>query len=130
VRATIATNKNKITQLSLLCKQKLKKDSLKNYLTNDHIGVRLSLMKTYKTYQARNAVKAAEVTNHIKARKKEGVTHEQAKAEAYRIYKIKAALPILSFSFKEVRTLATLADAKEGLERAMNSNLPPLPTID
>lgn len=87
-------------------------------------------MKTYKTYQARNAVKAAEVTNHIKARKKEGVTHEQAKAEAYRIYKIKAALPILSFSFKEVRTLATLADAKEGLERAMNSNLPPLPTID
>jgi hypothetical protein len=45
-------------------------------------------MKTYKTYNARNAVKAAEVTNHIKARKKEGVSHEEAKAEAYRLFKI------------------------------------------
>ena len=80
-------------------------------------------MKTYKTYNARNAVKAAEVTNHIKARKKEGVSHEEAKAEAYRIYKIKAALPILSFSFKEVRTMASLGEAKEGLERAMNSTI-------
>ena len=80
-------------------------------------------MKTYKTYQARNAVKAAEVTNHIKARKKEGVSHEEAKAEAYRIYKIKAALPILSFSFKEVRAMASLGEAKEGLERAMNSTI-------
>ena len=80
-------------------------------------------MKTYKTYQARNAVKAAEVTNHIKARKKEGASHEEAKAEAYRIYKIKAALPILSFSFKEVRTMASLEEAREGIERAMNSTL-------
>jgi len=30
-------------------------------------------MKTYKTYQARNAVKAAQVTNHIIAQKKLGV---------------------------------------------------------
>ena len=52
-------------------------------------------MKTYNTYQARNAVKAAQVTNHIKARKKEGVSHETAKAEAYRLFQIKAALPIL-----------------------------------
>ena len=80
-------------------------------------------MKTYKTYQARNAVKAAEVTIHIIARKKEGVTHEEAKAEAYRIYKIKAAEPILSFSFKEVRAMASLKEAREGLERAMNSTL-------
>jgi G3E family GTPase len=80
-------------------------------------------MKTYKTYQARNAVKAAEVTNHIIARKKEGVSHEEAKAEAYRIYKIKAAEPILSFSFKEVRAMASLKEAREGLERAMNSTL-------
>jgi hypothetical protein len=63
-------------------------------------------MKTYKTYQARNAVKAAEVTNHIKARKKEGVPHEEAKAEAYRLYQIKAALPILRLSFKEVNQIA------------------------
>jgi hypothetical protein len=80
-------------------------------------------MKTYKTYQARNAVKAAEVTNHIIAQKKLGVSHEEAKAEAYRIYKIKAAEPILSFSFKEVRTMASLKEAREGLERAMNSTL-------
>jgi hypothetical protein len=80
-------------------------------------------MKTYKTYQARNAVKAAQVTNHIIAAKKVGVTHEDAKAEAYRIYQIKAAMPILSFSFKEVRAMATLEEAREGLERAMNSTL-------
>ena len=52
-------------------------------------------MKTYKTYQARNAVKAAQVTNHIIAEKKNGVSHEDAKAEAYRLYHIKAARPIL-----------------------------------
>ena len=52
-------------------------------------------MKTYKTYQARNAVKAAQVTNHIKARKKLGESHEKAKAEAYRLYQIKKAQPIL-----------------------------------
>jgi|TARA_R110002110_G_scaffold412764_1_gene639130 hypothetical protein len=56
---------------------------------------------TYKTYQARNAVKAALVTNHIKAGKKLGQTHGEAKAEAYRLHNIKAALPILKqhFSF-------------------------------
>lgn len=52
-------------------------------------------MKTYKTYQARNAVKAAQVTNHIIAGKKVGVSHAKAKAEAYRLYKIKAAQAIL-----------------------------------
>ena len=52
-------------------------------------------MKTYKTYQAQNAVKAAQVTNHIIAQKKRGVSHAKAKAEAYRIYNIKAAEPLL-----------------------------------
>jgi hypothetical protein len=52
-------------------------------------------MKTYNTYQARNAVKAAQVTNHIIAQKKLGVAHEVAKAEAYRLFQIKAASPIL-----------------------------------
>ena len=84
-------------------------------------------MKTYKTYQARNAVKAAEVTNHIKARKKEGVTHEEATAEAYRIYKIKAAMPILRkqfrISFAEVEKLA----AKPIAVNAPFPKLPPLP---
>jgi hypothetical protein len=94
-------------------------------------------MKTYKTYQARNAVKAAEVTNHIKARKKEGVSHEEAKAEAYRIYKIKAAMPILRkqfrISFAEVEKLA----AKAALpplpplpKPPVLPPLPPLPTIN
>ena len=64
-------------------------------------------MNDYKTYQARNAVKAAQVTNHIKARKKEGISHEEAKAEAYRIYQIKAALPILRRKFQDA-----LADRK------------------
>ena len=84
-------------------------------------------MKTYKTYQARNAVKAAEVTNHIKARKKEGVSHEEAKAEAYRLYKIKAALPILkkqfTISFAEVEKLAATPDVFTAM------NLPPLPPL-
>ena len=52
-------------------------------------------MKTYKTYQARNAVKAALVTNYIKAQKKLGVDHNEAKAEAYRLYNIKAGLPYI-----------------------------------
>ena len=56
-------------------------------------------MKTYKTYQARNAVKAAQVTNHIIAQKKMGVAHGEAKAEAYRLFNIKAALPILVAHF-------------------------------
>jgi hypothetical protein len=93
-------------------------------------------MKTYKTYQARNAVKAAEVTNHIKARKKEGATHEEAKAEAYRLYKIKAALPILkkqfSISFAEVERLAYMASLPPlpplPKPLALLNTLPPLPT--
>ena len=52
-------------------------------------------MKTYKTYQAKNAVKAAQVTNHIIAAKKLGQSHEEAKAEAYRLYNIKAAIPFV-----------------------------------
>ena len=88
-------------------------------------------MKTYKTYQARNAVKAAEVTNHIKARKKEGASHEEAKAEAYRLYKIKAALPILkrqfTISFAEVEKLAATPLPPVPKEIVIR-NLPPLPT--
>lgn len=60
-------------------------------------------MKTYKTYNARNAVKAALVTNHIKAQKKLGVSHTDAKAEAYRLYSIKAALPILKKALEAER---------------------------
>ena len=56
-------------------------------------------MKTYATPNARNAVKAAQVTNHIIAQKKLVVSHEKANAEAYRIYSIKAALPILLSHF-------------------------------
>jgi len=52
-------------------------------------------MKQYQTYQARNAVKAAQVTNHIKAGKKVGLTHSEAKAEAYRLYQIKAGQAIV-----------------------------------
>ena len=66
--------------------------------------------KTYKTYQARNAVKAAQVTNHIKAQKKVGISHAKAKAEAYRLYNIKAALPILREAFEDAiadRKIAT-----------------------
>lgn len=66
--------------------------------------------KTYKTYQARNAVKAAQVTNHIIAHKKLGVSHIDAKAEAYRVYNIKAGVPLI----------------KEGLKV---KSYPPLPTI-
>jgi hypothetical protein len=59
-------------------------------------------MKQYKTYNAKNAVKAAQVTNHIKAQKKLGISHSVAKAEAYRIYNIKAAKPILLRYFVKV----------------------------
>jgi hypothetical protein len=81
-------------------------------------------MKTYKTYNARNAVKAAEVTNHIKARKKEGVSHEEAKAEAYRLYKIKAALPILKKQFR-----ISFAEVEKVAYRASLPPLPPLPKL-
>ena len=75
-------------------------------------------MKTYKTYQARNAVKAAQVTNHIIAAKKLGETHSDAKAEAYRLYNIKKAIPILRkhFSVNENRSPVV--------------QLPPLPVIN
>jgi hypothetical protein len=81
-------------------------------------------MKTYKTYNARNAVKAAEVTNHIKARKKEGVSHEEAKAEAYRLFKIKAALPILKKQFR-----ISFAEVEKVAYRASLPPLPPLPKL-
>ena len=84
-------------------------------------------MKTYKTYQARNAVKAAEVTNHIIARKKEGVSHEEAKAEAYRIYKIKAAMPILRKQFRSSFAEGEKLAAKPIAVNAPFPKLPPLP---
>jgi hypothetical protein len=77
-------------------------------------------MKTYKTYQARNAVKAAQVTNHIIAAKKLGETHSDAKAEAYRLYNIKKAIPILKkhFSFEHQSHVVQLPPLPK---------LPPLP---
>jgi hypothetical protein len=79
-------------------------------------------MKTYKTYQARNAVKAAQVTNHIIAAKKLGETHSDAKAEAYRLYNIKKAIPILRkhFSGESVPTTS---------EKPISTGLPPLPKL-
>jgi hypothetical protein len=84
-------------------------------------------MKTYKTYQARNAVKAAQVTNHIKAQKKLGVTHEKAKAEAYRLYQIKAAMPILRLSFEEARVVAI--PIAPPIPQTVKMSLPPLPPL-
>ena len=75
-------------------------------------------MKTYKTYQARNAVKAAQVTNHIIAAKKLGETHADAKAEAYRLYNIKQAIPILKKHFGKVPTTS---------KKPISTGLPPLP---
>jgi len=74
-------------------------------------------MKTYKTYNARNAVKAALVTNHIKAQKKLGVSHSEAKAEAYRLYNIKAGLPILRKHFSRNENKSPVV------------KFPPLPTL-
>lgn len=91
-------------------------------------------MKEYKTYQARNAVKAALVTNHIKAQKKLGVSHIEAKAEAYRLYNIKAGLPFLVQGLKTVavresyRTIAESAPKVQvPVPAAPPSKLPPLP---
>ena len=75
-------------------------------------------MKTYKTYQARNAVKAAQVTNHIIAAKKLGQEHNEAKAEAYRLYNIKQAIPILKKHFGKVPTTS---------KKPISTGLPPLP---
>ncbi len=87
----------------------------------------MQTQKTYKTYQARNAVKAAEVTNHIKAQKKLGVTHEKAKAEAYRLYQIKAAMPILRLSFEETRVVAV--PIVPPIPQMVRVSLPPLPPL-
>ena len=85
-------------------------------------------MKTYKTYQARNAVKAAQVTNHIKAAKKNGVSHLDAKAEAYRIYSIKAAVPSILMGLKvKAAGLPPLPVVKTITKKI---SLPPLPKGD
>ena len=83
-------------------------------------------MKTYKTYQAKNAVKAAQVTNHIKAAKKLGQSHEEAKAEAYRLYNIKAAIPFILNGLRgKALGLPPLPVVKTTTKRL---GLPPLPT--
>ena len=84
-------------------------------------------MKTYKTYQARNAVKAAQVTNHIKAAKKNGVSHIDAKAEAYRIYNIKAGVPFILQGLKvKAAGLPPLPVVKTVTKKV---SLPPLPKV-
>ena len=80
-------------------------------------------MKTYKTYQARNAVKAAQVTNHIIAAKKLGESHSDAKAEAYRLYNIKQAIPILKKHFSSGSVPTTS-------EKPISTGLPPLPVVN
>ena len=77
--------------------------------------------KTYKTYQARNAVKAAQVTNHIIAHKKLGVSHIDAKAEAYRIYNIKAGAPLIRQGLVQL--------AMPPLPKPVAVSLPPLPKL-
>jgi len=90
--------------------------------------------KTYKTYQARNAVKAALVTNHIIAQKKLGVSHSEAKAEAYRLYNIKAGLPILRkhFSVHENKSPVVTLPAfppLPALPTTKTASPPPLPKL-
>ena len=84
-------------------------------------------MKEYKTYQARNAVKAALVTNHIKAAKKNGVSHIEAKAEAYRLYNIKAGLPFLIQGLKTKAVVESIPKVQVPVPAAPPSKLPPLP---
>ena len=84
-------------------------------------------MKTYKTYNARNAVKAALVTNHIKAQKKLGVSHSEAKAEAYRLYNIKAGLPILRKHFSRNENKSPVIKFPPLPTAAGLPKLPPLP---
>ncbi len=81
--------------------------------------------KTYKTYQARNAVKAAQVTNHIIAHKKLGVSHIDAKAEAYRIYNIKAGVPLI----RQGLVNAHLHGLLPPLPKPVTVSLPPLPKL-
>ena len=83
-------------------------------------------MKEYKTYQARNAVKAAQVTNHIKAAKKNGVPHLEAKAEAYRLYSIKAGVPSILMGLKV--KAAALPPLPLPYDKKVAA-LPPLPPI-
>jgi len=87
-------------------------------------------MKTYKTYQARNAVKAAQVTNHIIAAKKLGETHSDAKAEAYRLYNIKKAIPILRkhFSVNENKSPIVVLPPLPVINTPFPA-LPPLPSL-
>jgi hypothetical protein len=88
-------------------------------------------MKTYKTYQARNAVKAAQVTNHIIAAKKLGETHSNAKAEAYRLYNIKKAIPILKkhFSVNENKSPVVQLPPLPTPPEVINTPFPPLPPL-
>ena len=93
------------------------------------------MKKTYKTYQARNAVKAAQVTNHIVAAKKLGESHADAKAEAYRLYNIKQAIPILKKHFAHAPVLPPLPfPALPPLPKSIAfpplPQLPPLPTTN
>ena len=84
-------------------------------------------MKEYKTYQARNALKAALVTNHIMAAKKNGVSHIEAKAEAYLLYNIKAGLPFLVQGLKTKAVVASIPKVRVPVPAAPPSKLPPLP---
>jgi len=87
-------------------------------------------MKEYKTYQARNAVKAALVTNHIKARKKQGVSHLDAKIEAYVKYDIKKGKIILKRALARELGVVAKAKVQRPVPAAPPSKLPPLPTGD
>jgi len=89
--------------------------------------------KTYRTYNARNAVKAAQVTNHIIAAKKLGQTHSEAKAEAYRLYNIKKGVPILRkyFSVNEnTSPVVQLPPLPKSIAFPPLPQLPPLPTTN
>ena len=52
-------------------------------------GIKKGIKKKLSTYRQTNASKAAQVTNYIKARKKDGVSHDVAKAEAYKKFNVK-----------------------------------------
>tara|TARA_R110002167_G_scaffold129024_2_gene311712 strand:- start:218 stop:391 length:174 start_codon:yes stop_codon:yes gene_type:complete len=47
--------------------------------------------KTFSNHHARNAVKAGHVTSHIVKRKKDGLTHEEAKKEAHVKFAVKTS---------------------------------------
>jgi hypothetical protein len=42
-------------------------------------------------HNAVNAIKAGHVTSHIVRRKKDGLTHEEAKREAHKLFKVKTS---------------------------------------